>query len=482
VRRAAAAALLGCALSFPATAGAATIGVTTSADEHDTGSACSLREAVGAANANAGFGGCTGGDGGATDTIELPTGTYALTRTGAGEDANETGDLDADVSDNGGAGGPLVIRGVGGARPTIDALGVVDRALDLAGAGAFELDHVRVANGIVSGSNLPTDRGGAIRWLGPGAGDITVRDSVLAENSAAAAAAVEAGTTGAHLIEDSTISGGVAGALGQVHSAGELTVRRSTVEHGTAGGISAEGAGPDALLVDSSTISENQNSDTPIGAIQVSGDAEITNTTIADNIGGFVGGIDPLGALVVRFSTIAGNGGAQPLSPDNVGGIDTDGAGPVTLEGVILAGNRTTDGVSNCNDASAIEGAAPNLESDDTCGLDSGSGSLIDSDPLLAPLAANGGPTATAGLYPGSPARDAAGACGLALDQRGEPRDDGDCDLGAFEGTVPFPPPPPPPAGGATTPIQPVQTPAKAKRKKKRCKRRGKAKRRRCGR
>ena len=109
-------------------------------------------------------------------------------------------------------------------------------------------------------------------------------------------------------------------------------------------------------------------------------------------------------------------------------------------------------------------------ESDDTCGLDTGMGSLIDADPLLAPLAANGGPTATIGLYPGSPARDAAGACGVMFDQRGEPRDDGQCDLGAFEGTVPFPPspPPPPPTGVTSPPVSSQQAPAK---KKKRCKR-----------
>ena len=55
-------------------------------------------------------------------------------------------------------------------------------------------------------------------------------------------------------------------------------------------------------------------------------------------------------------------------------------------------------------------------------------------DPLLGPLADNGGPTLTHGLLPGSPAIDAipAESCRLETDQRGEPRL-APCDIGAFE-------------------------------------------------
>src|SRR5262245_53868368 len=62
--------------------------VTTTADlvnANDT--VLSLREAILAANASVGV----------ADTINLPAGTYGLTRTGADEDAGATGDLD--VSD-----------------------------------------------------------------------------------------------------------------------------------------------------------------------------------------------------------------------------------------------------------------------------------------------------------------------------------------------------------------------------------------------
>jgi hypothetical protein len=65
-------------------------------------------------------------------------------------------------------------------------------------------------------------------------------------------------------------------------------------------------------------------------------------------------------------------------------------------------------------------------------------GSPLMTDPLLGPLALNGGPTATMAIAPGSPAIDGvptAGAGCPATDQRGVRRPQGRrCDNGAFEG------------------------------------------------
>jgi CSLREA domain-containing protein len=59
---------------------AATIDVTTTADDYNTGATCSLREALQAANTDAAYGGCAAGSG--ADTIRLGTTqqTYNLTR------------------------------------------------------------------------------------------------------------------------------------------------------------------------------------------------------------------------------------------------------------------------------------------------------------------------------------------------------------------------------------------------------------------
>jgi len=67
-----------------------------------------------------------------------------------------------------------------------------------------------------------------------------------------------------------------------------------------------------------------------------------------------------------------------------------------------------------------------------SCGL-AAAGDRPHTNPMLLPLAANGGPTATQALRPGSPAINAGDNSGCsAADQRGVPRI-GNCDIGAFE-------------------------------------------------
>ena len=97
-------------LLLAAPASAATIPVTTTDDTVAAVGACSLRAAISAANSDAASGGCPAGDD--TDTVTLPAGTYGLSRSGAGEDANSTGDLD--VTEN------VTIDGAGEAPTTVD--------------------------------------------------------------------------------------------------------------------------------------------------------------------------------------------------------------------------------------------------------------------------------------------------------------------------------------------------------------------------
>ena len=94
----------------------------------------------------------------------------------------------------------------------------------------------------------------------------------------------------------------------------------------------------------------------------------------------------------------------------------------------------------------AVTSLGNNLASDGSCQLTQ-AGDLPGTDPLLEPLADNGGPTLTHGLTDFSPARDAAADAGCpGIDQRGESRPvDGDadgapvCDIGAFEAGPLFP-------------------------------------------
>ncbi len=454
------------ALLVPSAAMAANIDVDTVADEYGTGAGCSLREAVQAANDDVAFGGCTAGSGPADAIMLDPGAVYTLGLPGAGEDANATGDLDLET----GSGDLSLARDGAGPRPTIDA-GDLDGALDVTGGGSLALGSIRVIGGLRSGSDPDLDRGGALRWGEPlVAGELTVDDSLFEGNDAAQASAIDANTTGAHTITDSVVSGGFAFDLGAVFAAGPLTVTRSTIRDNLGGGVVADNPGPASLIIDSSAIADNRfGTGESRGGVYAAGDATIENSTVTGNSGGFVGGVWPEGALTVRFSTIAANVGV-PAAGHSAGGIDVQSSDGVVLDGVVLAGNRlgNNPAPSNCNQQAGItEGPNPNLEDADSCGLDAGPGqaSLINADPLLAPLADNGGPTPTRALYEGSPAIDAAlAACSEPFDQRGTARPVGAaCDIGAFEGSVAAPPPPPPPA--LTQPSVPVAKKKKGCRK-----------------
>jgi hypothetical protein len=120
----------------------------------------------------------------------------------------------------------------------------------------------------------------------------------------------------------------------------------------------------------------------------------------------------------VNNSTISGN------SANNGGGILTSG-GTATLKNTIVANNEG----GNCAGLPVTDDGG-NLEwPGNDCGF------ALSADPLLGPLADNGGPTQTHALQPDSPAIDAAVECPPpATDQRGVSRPQGDaCDIGSFE-------------------------------------------------
>lgn len=444
--------------AFPGGAGAALIPVTTGSDEYETGPGCSLREAVQSANTDMAFGGCPAGESPGADSIQLPPGgTHTLTTAGSGEDANATGDLDASVS-----AGPLSLIAAGAGPLPVIAAGSPDRLLDVTGNGALTISGLRLTGGV-----METGNGGAIRWTGPSTGNLTVTGSLLDSNSAVFGGAIDADTTGTHTIQDSTVRESFSVDLGAIHSSGVLRVQRTSVVDNIGGGVVAQKSGADSLLLEESTVAGNRfSADTSAGGVAADGEATVVNSTITGNIGGFIGGIDIGGPSTISFSTIAENG-APPAAGFAAGGIGSESGTTVAMNGVVLSGNQLGLQGSNCGPGVAVtEGPDPNLESADTCGLSTAGGSLVNAAADLAPLASNGGPTPTRGLYPGSPALDAGlAACSPAADQRGvaRPGASAACDLGAFEGTVPRPPPPPP----ATTQVPasvPAPTPPVAKK------------------
>lgn len=129
-------------------------------------------------------------------------------------------------------------------------------------------------------------------------------------------------------------------------------------------------------------------------------------------------------------------------SASNGGGIFVDGGdgGPVVSFSASIIANQE-DG-SDCEQSGKgdfLDSEGNNLDSDDTCDLDSGLDDLPDTNPMLEEIDDNGGPTRTHLPEPASPAVDHYGAKGcVAIDQRGveRPQDAGGgplCDIGAVE-------------------------------------------------
>jgi mucin-19 len=318
-------------------------------------------------------------------------------------------------------------------------------------------------------SPLP-DLDNNINLEGPGASDLTVqRDSSA---SAFSVFTVDSGVT--VILSGMTIAGGDAGSAngGGVCNGGTLTLTDCTVSGNSVTEASTGGGGgiynDGMLTVTNSTFSANTVTATSNiaggsdyeygGGLYNVGTATVTDSTISNNSasdgggvgnGGYGGGLYNVGMLTVVNSTFTGNSVTQ-------GGGGLFNAGAATLTNCTVGFNVASydgggiftgaeNGVGDVGDLTlnntivAGNGAPTNP---DLYGTYTGSYNLIGGNPLLGPLADNGGPTQTMALLPGSPAIDAgsnalavdANGNPLTTDQRGLPRVVGTAvDIGAFE-------------------------------------------------
>ena len=190
------------------------------------------------------------------------------------------------------------------------------------------------------------------------------------------------------------------------------------------------------------------------------GTLAISDSTVSDNVekaagagnGSQGGGLfNSGGAVSILNSTIAGNSQVVMAGTNASGsGIENVGGGTVELTNVTVANNTGSAAIGNAstvnatnaivangpsgNCAGALTSLGHNLDSANQCGFGA-AGDQTGKDPLLGPLAGNGGATATMALLEGSPAIDAGAPTPCpATDQRGvvRPQRSG-CDVGAFE-------------------------------------------------
>ncbi len=380
---------------------------------------CTLRAAILEANALPG-----------DDAIRLPAGLYVLTLAGSNEDAGATGDLD--VLDN------LSITGAGAASTIIDGNGSVmgDRVIHIRGAtvlmssltirggdaplfgGLFNEAGVTTLSRVTVRNNASLQCAGIANF-----GAMTIVNSVVSANRATNCAGI--GNFGALTVRSSSVVGNSAdggghpagGDGGGIYNEGTLVLERSTVGENTGLGI-RNNFSPSRLVITNSSIIGNTGFRGAGIRIQ-EGMVVITNSTFSGNVatemGGAIFNID--GVMTITNSTFAGNSAA-------LGGNVLGEARSVTTLRNTLAVSQ-----SGVNCLGAIVDGGGNLSwPDATC-------PGLNANPLVGPLANNGGATRTHALLAGSPAIDAAilAQCPRA-DQRGveRPRGPG-CDIGAFE-------------------------------------------------
>lgn len=280
------------------------------------------------------------------------------------------------------------------------------RIFTVGGGAVVFLNNMMISNG-----NTGANGGGILNQ-----GTLTVTNCTLSGNRAASGGAArnEGGTLS---LTDCTLSGnvGVTGGGALMANGGTTTAFNCTMVGnqetdtgaGSGGGVSHINSGN--VFLTNCTITGNSSASIHgaggISIILGSGSINLANCTITSNTtSGPGGGIrNFVGSLNLRNTIVFGNTGSTP---------DIDGF-------VSFAANNLVGSLSG------------------TSGITAGvNGNIVGSDPVLGPLASNGGPTQTQAIGCASPARDAGTTVGTpTTDQRGVTRDTTP-DIGAFEGPL----------------------------------------------
>jgi hypothetical protein len=262
--------------------------------------------------------------------------------------------------------------------------------------------------------------------LGLGADQLTIDGSNISDVNRRLMFEIFPGNTVS--IEGLWIRRGMGLSSGGVRNGGDLTLRNSIVSensNGAYGGVSNYGT----IKIINSTIFNNFSFS--IGGLRNDGQATVVNSTISGNSnaeGG--GGIYSSGALTVINSTITNNHSGTNLSTEG-SGIRVF-SGTARLDNTIVAGNFNGNSGTQDDIIGAVATANNNLVGNTAYsgGIahgangnivgNAGSGMIDIESVLNTTLSHNGGPTPTHALVPGSPAINA-GNSTLATDSSGNP-------------------------------------------------------------
>lgn len=382
-------------------------------------------------------------------------------------------------NNTGGTGGGMFVRN--GADTLVLDRVVFDSNTARGAGGAYISNSTATITNSTFISNSATGGQGGGLYVYP-TSHITLTDVTFAGNQA------NSDGGGIFLFKDNTlvgtdltfhdnVSGGWGGGLGGVKS--NVTLTRAVFENNTAnsglgggglylgdgfwgpstatledmiftGNTSTDGGGGGieftrgTLTIRRGLIAGNTTANDAGGGLYLSGgtSATLENVTVSGNTAnsGFGGGGIYHGgsSLTLRNVTIAGNSN-QYGSGQGAGLYVVSSNTPLSMVNTILADNGSEDFRRSSSSTSAMSVTYSLIENQGNAGLTHGvDGNLIGQDPLLAPLANNGGFSQTHALLDGSPAIDAGtNAEAPPTDQRGIPRPQGAyVDMGAYEAQV----------------------------------------------
>ena len=367
-----------------------------------------------------------------------------------------------------------------GGRTTSNNLSILDNTFS-GGAIRTLAGNLTVANSIVTGNSTAGEfaGGGAIY----AAGNIILANSTVSSNRTTGQSAIGGALYAGGNIEltNSTVNGSYTTSTsaegGGLYAAGNVTLTNSTVSGNRTEGASSGGGGVFAsgnVTATNSTVSGNSTAgnNSTGGGILAEGVVTLTGSAVSGNsaagTGARGGGILALGGVAITSSTISGNsataqGGGiwtndspsmirfstiynnRVASAGDGGGVTVSGLtlidhAIIARNGVGPSGQPTThDDIRGAVDVRfSLIGNGTGVQINDLGGNIVGS-SAQPINPMLAPLADNGGPTQTHALLATSPARDAGDFDFQPppnSDQRGAPfirRFGQRVDLGAFE-------------------------------------------------
>lgn len=317
-------------------------------------------------------------------------------------------------------------------------------------------------------------------------GEVLIEDSLFENNRAAVGGAIYTTASARVQIHRSTFLTNQADAPvavesmgGAIINYGSLSIERSFFGGNSSLGyggaiLSGPGSGEADLFIQESTFTGNIAGEKGGAIDNRRGSFNLVNSTLSENQAAAGGGlVNFLGPAYIYFSTFANNSGGSLLQTTFLNFVDNSRQQMILFNSVLAGGSPNCDLDGDPGPLPHFTSGEFNLSDDASCAffLDQ-AGDMNSVDPLLGPLADNGGLVYTHLPAQNSPLVDAADCISdFANDQRQVWRPQGPrCDIGAVEvtppGAVPTPLPSPTlrptvtPAPTFTVPVPGAQIPA----------------------